>query len=146
VCSGTGIPNIYAYFKDEGLAEEPDWLARELERADDPNAVIIGIAADERQACRICELTAETFVSILAAEAGNMVLRCMATGGVFLGGGIPPRILPLLRRPNFERWFVRKGRLSRLPERTPVKAIMHRQPALVGAASYALQLAQEHRQ
>jgi glucokinase len=141
VCSGTGIPNIYAYIKEAELAEEPEWLARELEDADDPNAVIFGNAADERQACRICTLTAETFVSILAAEAGNMVLRCMATGGMFLGGGIPPRILSLLRRPNFQHWFTRKGRLSHLPERTPVKVIMHRRTALVGAASFAFQLA-----
>jgi glucokinase len=139
VCSGTGIPNIYAYIKDSGLAEEPDWLASELASAEDPNAVIISNAADERRACPICTLTAETFVAILAAEAGNMVLRCMATGGVFLGGGIPRRILPMLQKPNFKRWFVRKGRLSHLPERTPVKVIMHPKTALVGAASFALQ-------
>jgi glucokinase len=139
VCSGTGIPNIYNYIKDEGLAEEPPWLSGELEKAEDPNAVIISNALDERRACRICALTAENFVSILAAEAGNLVLRYMATAGVYLGGGIPPRILPLLGRPNFQRWFLRKGRLSHLPERTPVKVITHPKAALVGAASCGLQ-------
>jgi glucokinase len=139
VCSGTGIPNIYNYIKDEGLAEEPGWLAEELKKAEDPNAVIISNASGEKGACRICTLTAETFVSILAAEAGNMVLRCMATAGVFLGGGIPPRILPLLRSPNFEHWFLHKGRLSHLPKKTPVKVITHPMAALVGAASFALQ-------
>ena len=109
VCSGTRVPNIYAYIKESGTAEEPDWLAEELSRAEDPNAVIISNAVEKRRSCRICALTAETFVSILAAEAGNMVLRCLATGGLFLGGGIPPRIIPLLRKPNFLRWFVEKA-------------------------------------
>jgi glucokinase len=139
VCSGTGIPNIYAYIRDSGLSEEPDWLAEELKEADDPNAVIINTANDESRACRICTLTTETFVSILAAEAGNMVLRSMATGGLFLGGGIPPRILPFLQKPNFRRWFVQKGRLSRLPERVPVRVILNPKVALIGAASLGLQ-------
>jgi glucokinase len=139
VCSGNGIPNIYAYIRDSGAAKEPPWLSEEFERVEDLNAFIFEIAADEKRSCRICTLTAETFVSILAAEAGNMVLRCMATGGMFLGGGIPPRILPFLRKPNFQKWFVRKGRLSRLPERTPVRVIMNPKAALLGAASFGLQ-------
>jgi glucokinase len=142
VCSGTGIPNIYAWIRDQGMVEEPAWLARELAKAKDPNAVILGTAMKEGTDCRICKLTLETFVSILAAEAGNMVLRHMATGGLYLGGGIPPRILPFLRKPNFEKWFVRKGRLSHLPEKTPVQVIMHPKAALVGAASFGLQLAE----
>jgi glucokinase len=135
VCSGTGIPNIYAYLRDRGLVEEPARLAEELERATDPNAVIIEKAMKSKPDCRICTLTVETFVSILAAEAGNMVLRHMATGGLYLGGGIPPRIIPFLRQPNFKKWFVRKGRLSHLPESAPVKVIMHPKAALVGSAS-----------
>jgi glucokinase len=142
VCSGTGIPNIYAYLRDRGLAKEPDWLAEELERAEDPNAVIINRAMQSEPDCRICTLTAETFVAILAAEAGNMVLRHVATGGLYLGGGIPPRIIPFLRRPNFRKWFVRKGRLSHLPEKTPVRVITHPKTALVGAACRALQEAE----
>jgi glucokinase len=143
VCSGTGIPNIYAYIRDRGLAEEPARLAEELQRATDLNAVIIEKAMQNEQELRICTLTVETFVSILAAEAGNMVLRHMATGGLYLGGGIPPRIIPLLRQPNFQKWFVRKGRLSHLPENVPVKVIMHPKAALVGSASLGLQEAEE---
>jgi glucokinase len=143
VCSGIGIPNIYAYIRDRGLAEEPAWLAREMVEARDPNAVIMGAATQEGSDCRICNLTVEIFVSILAAEAGNMVLRHMATGGLYLGGGIPPRIIPFLRKPSFEQWFVRKGRLSHLPEKTPVQVIMHRKTALVGAASFGLQSAED---
>jgi glucokinase len=139
VCSGMGIPNIYAYIRDGGLAEEPAWLAEELARAKDPNAVIISRAMPSQPECRICTLAVETFVAILAAEAGNMVLRHVATGGLYLGGGIPPRIIPFLQHPNFRRWFVRKGRLARLPEKTPVRVIMHSKTALVGAASRGLQ-------
>jgi glucokinase len=139
VCSGTGIPNIYAYIRDAGLAEEPAWLAAELARVKDPNAAIINTAMQSQAECRICTLTVETFVAILAAEAGNMVLRHVATGGLYLGGGIPPRIIPFLQRPHFREWFVRKGRLAHLPEKTPVKVIMHPKAALVGAASRGLQ-------
>jgi glucokinase len=143
VCSGMGIPNIYAYIRDRGLAEEPDWLAEELARATDSNAIIFEKAMHSQPDCRICTLTVETFVAILAAEAGNMVLRHVATGGLYLGGGIPPRIIPLLQRPNFEKWFVRKGRLSHLPEKTPAKVITHPKTALVGAASRGLQDAEQ---
>ena len=143
VCSGMGIPNIYAYIRDQALAEEPAWLARRLAGAGDATSVIMSTAVEKGSECRICSLTVETFVSILAAEAGNMVLRHMATGGLYLGGGIPPRILPLLREPDFERWFVRKGRLSHLAEKAPVHVIMHPKAALVGSASLGLQLANE---
>jgi glucokinase len=139
VCSGTGIPNIFAYIKDTELAEEPPWLVEELAKAKDPNAVVINIAVRGTQECRICTLTLEMFVSILAAEAGNMVLRNMATGGLYLGGGIPPRILPFLKKPVFTKWFDRKGRLSRLPEKVPVRVILNPKAALVGAASFGLQ-------
>jgi len=139
VCSGTGIPNIYAYIKDRGLAEEPAWLIEGLDKAEDPNAIIMNAAGSGGPECRICTLTVETFVSILAAEAGNMVLRHIATGGLYLGGGIPPRILPFLQKPMFTEWFVRKGRLSRLTETVPVHVILNPKTALVGAASFGLQ-------
>jgi glucokinase len=138
VCSGTGLPFIYAYLKDTAAAEEPVWLAEELRGAEDANAVIIGAALENKRECRICRQTVEMFVSILAAEAGNMVLRHIATGGVYLGGGIPPRILPFLRQEMFGKWFVRKGRLSELPERVPVRTILNPKVALVGAASFGL--------
>jgi glucokinase len=143
VCSGTGIPNIYAYIRDRGLAQEPVWLAKELAGATDPNAIIINKAVQPEPDCRICSLTVEIFVSILAAEAGNMVLRHMATGGLYLGGGIPRHLVEFLRQGSFQKWFCRKGRLSHLPENAPVQVIMHPKAALVGSASRALQEAEE---
>ena len=71
-----------------------------------------------------------------------MVLRHVATGGLYLGGGIPRRILPFLQQPDFRKWFVHKGRLSHLPENVPVQVIMHPKAALVGSASRGLQPAE----
>ncbi len=94
VCSGKGIPNIYDFLKSSGYALEPAWLSERLAAADDPTPVISNCALDEEQPPEICALTMETFVSILGAECGNLALKVLATGGVYLGGGIPPRILP----------------------------------------------------
>jgi glucokinase len=138
VCSGTGLPNIYAYIRDRGLAEEPAWLSEGLKNAKDPNIVIMNAAGGE-QKCRIATMTIEVFVAILAAEAGNMVLRNMATGGLFLGGGIPPRIMPYLKRSAFTDRFISKGRLTRLPQNVPVRVILNAKAPLVGAACYGLQ-------
>ena len=140
VCSGTGLPNIYAYIRDRGLAEEPAWLSERLKNAKDPNVVIMNAAGGE-QKCRIATMTIEAFVAILAAEAGNMVLRNMATGGLYLGGGIPPRILPYLKQSAFTDRFINKGRLSRLPKNVPVRVILNAKAPLVGAACYGLRVA-----
>jgi glucokinase len=78
------------------------------------------------------------FVSILGSEAGNLAIKVLATGGVYLGGGIPPRILPWLKRPTFIQAFTHKGRFSDLLSRIPVHVILHSEAALLGAASYGL--------
>ena len=91
---------------------------------------------DEANACEICTLTVETFVSILGAEAGNTGLKFLATGGVYLGGGIPPRILPVLKQKHFMEAFLHKGRLRELVEQMPVHVILNAKAALLGAASY----------
>jgi len=138
VCSGLGVPNIYAYLKDSGYAEEPAWLAEQLAAADDPTPVIVKAGLDEGRRCRLCQATLDTFVSILGAEAGNMALKVLATGGVYLGGGIPPRILPALKGERFMDAFRRKGRLSKLMVRIPVHVILNPQVALLGAACHGL--------
>ena len=139
VCSGSGIPNIYAYIREKGLAEEPDWLSRELRGAADPTAVIMSAAGEGERACRICRMTAERFVAILAAEAGNMALRNVAAAGVYLGGGIPPRMISFLRKPAFRERFTGKGRMTRLLERVPVWVIVNTRAPLLGAACFGLQ-------
>jgi len=87
----------------------------------------------------LCAETLRLFVSILGAEAGNMALKVLAAGGVYLGGGIPPRILPLLESETFLRPFANKGRFSDMLRQFPVHVILNRRAALLGAARYELQ-------
>ena len=140
VCSGQGLPNIYAFLKDSGYAEEPAWLAGQLAAADDPTPVIVNMALDEEKPCELCAATLNTFVSVLGAEAGNLALKVLATGGVYLGGGIPPRILPALKHERFMEAFRHKGRLSGLLAHMPVHVILNPKVALLGAACHGLEL------
>ena len=97
VCSGgLGIPNLYAYLKDTGYAPEPAWLAERLASSPDPTPVIITTAQDQKNPCDLCIVALDLFVDIMASESGNLALKVLATGGIYLGGGIPPRILPKL--------------------------------------------------
>jgi glucokinase len=138
VCSGMGIPNIYAYLKTSDYADEPDWFASALATAHDPTPVIINNALDPKRQCPLCRATLETFVSILGAEAGNLALKTLATGGVYLGGGIPPRILSALAGGSFMTSFLDKGRFADLMRRIPVHVILNPQAALLGAARFGL--------
>jgi glucokinase len=138
VCSGIGLPNIYAFLRDTGYAEEPDWLAEELAAADDLTPLIVKGALDDESPCELCIATLNTFVSTLGAEAGNLALKALTTGGVYLGGGIPPRILPALEQDRFMEAFRRKGRMSDLLARMPVHVILNPKVALLGAACHGL--------
>ena len=140
VCSGMGIPNIYNFFKDKGHAEEPAWLAQELAVVEDPTPVIVSAALNAPERAEICKMTLNLFISVLGAEAGNMALKVLATGGVYLGGGIPPRILPELQTEGFMKAYLRKGRFARLLERMPVRVILNPKTALTGAAAYGLKM------
>ena len=145
VCSGLGLPNIYAFLKGCGHGEEPEWLASQLATADDPTPVIVNAALNAEVPCDLCTATLSVFVSVLGAEAGNLALKVLATGGVYLGGGIPPRILPALEEGRFMKAFTRKGRLSQLLTGMPVHVILHPKIALLGAAFHGLELLQERR-
>ncbi len=139
LCSGIGLPNIYAYLRDSGYAPEPTWLADRLATAPDPTPVIATAALDVDKPSELCVATLDLFVSILGAEAGNLALKVLSTGGVYLGGGIPPRILPALRREQFLRAFRSKGRFAAMLEQMPVHVILNPKAALLGAAYRALQ-------
>jgi glucokinase len=134
VCSGMGLTNIYAFLKDHGHGEEPEWLTGQFTAAGDPVPVIVNAALDADRSCILCQETLNTFVSILGAEAGNLVLRMMASGGIYLGGGILPRILPMLQKRSFMEAFRLKGRMSGLMEDIPVYVILNPKVALMGAA------------
>lgn len=136
VCSGLGIPNIYKYVQVSGYAEEPAWLAQALAATQDPTPVIVNAALDEARPCEICTATLDTFVGILGAEAGNLALKVLATGGVYLGGGIPPRILSKLTTGRFMAAFCNKGRFTDILRTVPVFVIGNPKAGLLGAAYY----------
>jgi len=138
VCCGMGLPDIYTYLKSIGYAKEPDWLRERLSGAEDPNPIIVEAAMDTDRLCPLCRAVLDVFVSVLGAEAGNLALKVLATGGVYLGGGIPPRILPILEGDTFIDAFLGKGRLAPMLARVPVRVILNPDAALLGAAYYGL--------
>jgi len=138
LCSGMGLPLIYQYLKENGYAPELSKVAKALRKADDLTPVIVENAMSGE--CELCMATLDTFVSILGAEAGNLALKVMATGGVYLGGGIPPRILSKLKDGTFMAAFVHKGRFSDTLAQIPVYVILNPRTALLGAAAYGLEL------
>jgi glucokinase len=138
VCSGIGIPYIYEYLRDiEQIPENPE-TAQLISAATDRTAAITNAAFDEHHPCELCRATVDTFVSILASEAANMALKVMATGGIYLAGGIPLHIPRAAEELRFMDSFVRKGRFTQLMERIPVHVILNR-AALVGSAAYGLE-------
>jgi glucokinase len=142
VCSGIGIPYIYEYLRDiEQIPEKPE-IARLIASATDHTAAITNSAFDEHDPSQLCRATIDTFVSILASEAANMALKVMATGGIYLAGGIPLHIPRAAEESRFMESFKRKGRFAQLMERIPVHVILNR-AALVGSAAYGLESLKE---
>lgn len=135
LCSGPGIERIYRFLRGRGADEEPLWLAEELLRSADPVPVIVEAAL--KKGVPLCVRAVEVFVSILGAEAGNFALKTLATGGVYLGGGIAPRILPYLEKEAFFLAFSRRGPLTGLLEGIPLRVIREPRAALMGAAALA---------
>ena len=131
VLSGPGLHNIYKFLRDTGRGEEPAWLAEQM-RHEDPSAVISHLALNG--SCELCVHTLDLFVSIYGSETGNLALKLMATGGVYVGGGIAPKIIQKLRDSTFMKAFVSKGRMRSLLEATPVRVILNNNTALLGAA------------
>ncbi len=136
VVSGMGIPEIYNFLRDTHRDDQPDGLADELANAADKTPVILSHAGDYP----ICQETLDMFVAILGAKAGNVALSLMSRGGVYLGGGIPPRILQSLQSKEFMAAFSSKGRFSNMMAQIPVHVIMNPKTALLGAAYAALSL------
>jgi glucokinase len=138
VCSGMGLVNIYGFLRSRASQPEPSWLAERLAQGDE--AAAIGGAGLERRDPTASEAL-DLMVSIYGAQAGNLALTVMATGGAYLGGGIAPKILPRLREGGFMRAFTAKGRMAKLLERIPVEVILNEQTALLGAARHAMRAA-----
>lgn len=143
VCSGSGIPNIYDYLRHSGAAAEPAGFAERLAAEADPTPLIVEAGLENPEGHPLCAAAIDLFVEILGAEAGNLALKVMATGGVFLAGGMPLRILPRLVDGRFKRAFVNKGRFADLLETMPVSVVIAR-AALIGSALYGLAQLEEH--
>jgi glucokinase len=137
VCSGIGVPNIYEFLRDdEKIPERPD-VAQSIASAHDRTKAIVNAATDPDNPSELCQATIEMFVSILASEAGNLVLKVFATGGIYIAGGVALHVLGPLQKPRFMEAFTRKGRFKDLMGRIPVHVITAR-AALLGAATYGL--------
>jgi glucokinase len=134
VLSGPGLHNIYRFLRDTGRGEEPFWLTQEMQQQDPP-AVISQAALAGTSA--LCQQTLELFVSLYGAEAGNVALELMAIGGLYVSGGIAPKIIQKLTDSTFMRAFVAKGRLKPLLQEIPVRVVMNDKAALLGAARFA---------
>ncbi len=136
VLSGMGLYAIYSFLRDTNRYDEPQWLAEELSAVDDPSAAISAFALEDKS--ELCVKALDMFVDIYGAEAGNAALKFMAFGGVFIGGGIAPKIHKRMREPIFLNSFFNKGRMRAILERMPVKIIMNNRTALLGAARCAV--------
>jgi glucokinase len=138
VCSGIGIPHIYRYLRDvEHLPEEPE-VAKLIDSPGDPSIVIINQALEPTNPSKLCVETINLFVSILASEAGNLAIKFLATGGVYLAGGVAVHTLQMIKQPAFMQRFKRKGRFADLIGRIPIHVVVT--PAgLAGAAAFGLE-------
>jgi glucokinase len=135
VVSGSGLLNIYQFLKEARGIQEPGWLAERLAAADDRSAAISEAALAHE--AEICVEALDLFVSVYGAEAGNLALRAKALRGLYVGGGIAPKILPKIKDGTFMRAFGDKGRYTDLLSTVPVHVILIDQTALRGAAYYA---------
>ena len=135
IVSGPGLVNVYNFLRDTHRGEEPQWLTDELAQGDQAAAISRAAVAGKSV---LAEHALDLWISIYGAEAGNLALKLMATGGVFLGGGIAPKIVSKLSGLLFMQAFVSKGRLQPLLESIPVKVITNDKIALFGAARYAV--------
>lgn len=137
VLSGPGLSNLYSFLRDSGFADESPALRARLESGDS-NAAITQLGLAEAEP--LCVAAVDLFCAILGAEAGNLALKCFALGGVYIAGGIPPKLLPALQTERFWNPFIDKGRFGALLRRLPVWVNVKPGTPLLGAAHYARRL------
>jgi glucokinase len=135
VVAGMGLTSIYEFLREVRGMEEPAWLTAKLAAVGDPNSVITEMALTAKS--EICEKALDMFVSAYGAESGNLALKVLSVGGLYVGGGIAPRIIEKLKDGTFMKAFTDKGRLSQLLIHMPVRIILEPRAAQLGAAAYA---------
>lgn len=134
VLSGPGSYHIYQFLRDTGRGQEPAWLAEEFLKIDPPVAITQAALAGR---CKLCEQTLDLFTTYYGYEAGNLALKMLAVAGLYLGGGIAPKIIRKLQDGTFLKAFVGEGRMKDLLSAIPVRVIMNDRTALLGAGRYA---------
>ncbi len=132
VCSGSGIVNLYAFLEESGRHTEDDGIARALQRAPDPTPVIVDAALGRRS--DLCAATLDLFLAILGGVVGDVAVQLLTRGGIYLAGGIPPRLLERLRGPAFLDAAFDKGRFRPFVETLPIRVVLDPLAPLVGAA------------
>ncbi len=135
--SGPGVYDIYRFLRAQADSPEPQWLTEQI-ASGDPSAAVSLAGADHLD--DVCERALEMFVSLYGAEAGNLALKLFSTSGVYIGGGIAPKILAKLQEGLFMKAFTDKGRYEELLKGIPVHVIMNDQTALLGAAHFAVEM------
>jgi glucokinase len=135
LCSGLGIPTIYSFFKASGMEERAS-LRAALEKAVDQTPVIVSGALDDENPCPLCRKSVETFLAILGTEAGNLALKLYSTCGLYIGGGIMPRLAGRISFAPLLAAFNKKEKMEMLMATIPVRMITRKDTALLGAASH----------
>jgi len=134
VLSGPGLFDLYTFMRSESGVAEPSWLSEQM-AGRDPSAAVTEAALAGKDP--VCAESLERFASLYGAEAGNIALKCLAVGGVLVGGGIAPKILPALQKGAFMQGFANKGRYRAMMQSMPVKVALNPRAPLIGAAHYA---------
>lgn len=134
ILSGPGVYNIYRFLIDEGIEVEEEEVKKAFQK-EDPAKVIT--ERGMKNMSQVCSRVLDIFVSIYGSEAANLALKMLAVGGLFIGGGIAPKILNELKEGSFMKRFIQKGRFTSLLLGIPVKVVLNENTALLGAAYYA---------
>ncbi len=138
IVSGMGMTNLYRFVVADQQATEPDWITEQFKSE---NAGVVITRSALEHTFEPCVAAMRLFVRLYGAEAGNLALKVMATGGVYIGGGIGPKVLPYLQEGGFMDRFIAKGRYQSILANIPVKLILNPKSALLGAAHHASQFA-----
>ncbi len=135
VLSGPGFSHLYEFFRSRSHEPEPAWLTEQMKAGPTPAAAISRAGLERTDS--VCVQVLDLFTTLYGAETGNVALRFLATGGMYIGGGIAPKILPRIQEGSFLEAFTFKGRHSPLLKSVPLYVVLNDKIALYGAAHYA---------